>query len=122
MRVLANENFPREAVEALRSDGHDVSWIREDAPGSTDAQVIHRALAEDRLLVTFDKDFGELAFRQGIRSPCGIMLFRITTRSPAHVATVATATLKSRHEWAGHFTVVEDARIRMLPLPTSEGP
>ena len=63
MRLLANENFPRIAVEALRARGHDVAWVRTDIPGASDQDVIHRAVAENRVLVTFDKDFGELAFR-----------------------------------------------------------
>lgn len=43
MRFLANENFPADAVEALRATGHDVVWIRTDAPGITDPEVLHRA-------------------------------------------------------------------------------
>lgn len=120
MRVLANENFPREAVEALRSQGHDVAWIREDAPGCTDRQVMERARAEARLIVTFDKDFGELAFRGGLQSPCGVVLFRIALRTPAHVARVAATTLTTRDDWHGHFAVIEDSRIRMTPLPHTE--
>ncbi len=50
----------------LRHDGHDVAWVRTDAPGSTDQQVLARAVAEDRILLTFDKDFGDLAFRAGL--------------------------------------------------------
>ena len=56
MRILANENFPEDAVTALRSAGHDIVWIRTDAPGSSDEEVLRRAQAENRLLVTFDKD------------------------------------------------------------------
>jgi predicted nuclease of predicted toxin-antitoxin system len=52
MRFLANENFPHEAVAALRRLGHDVGWVRTDAPGSTDRQVLERAVAEDRVLLT----------------------------------------------------------------------
>src|SRR5438445_603289 len=66
MRILANENFPGEAIEALRSRGHDVAWVRTDAPGSSDEEVIARATREGRLLITFDKDFGALAFRSGL--------------------------------------------------------
>ena len=43
MRLLANENFPLDAVEALRENGHDIAWIREDARGSNDEQVLMRA-------------------------------------------------------------------------------
>ena len=46
MRFLANENFPRATVEALRGRGDDVAWVRMDAPGATDDQVLARALDE----------------------------------------------------------------------------
>ena len=117
MRILANENFPGDAVEALRAQGHDVAWVRSDAPGSSDPQVLARAQAEGRILVTFDKDFGELAFRSGLPAPSGIVLFRISTPSSQHVARLAVAALESRTDWAGHFAVVEDDRIRHTPLP-----
>jgi predicted nuclease of predicted toxin-antitoxin system len=117
MRILADENFPSDAVTALRTQGHDVSWVRSDEPGISDPQVLARAQAEDRILVTFDKDFGELAFRSGLAASSGIVLFRISVPSSSHIARVAVAALESRTDWAGHFAVVEDDRIRMTPLP-----
>jgi predicted nuclease of predicted toxin-antitoxin system len=117
MRLLANENFPLDAVEALRQRGHDVAWIHTDAPGSNDRQVLAWAQREDRILVTFDKDFGELAFRARIPNPSGIVLFRISMPSSARIAQVAVKALESRTDWSGHFAVVEDTRIRMTPLP-----
>ena len=120
MRILANENFPSDAIAALRQRGHDVAWVRTDAPGSSDRMVIERAETEDCVLITFDKDFGELAFRAKLPASSGIILFRISARSSAHVARVAATALESRSDWAGHFTVVEDARIRMTPLPPAE--
>ena len=86
MRLLANENFPGDAVTALREAGHDVAWVRTDAPGSNDQGVLARAQAEDRILVTFDKDFGELAFRTRLPATSGIILFRITSPSADAVA------------------------------------
>jgi len=120
MQILANENFPGEAVEALRARGHDVFWARTDSPGSPDTEVVNRAASEHRILVTFDKDFGELAFRRGLSSPAGIILFRIKAPSAAHVALVAVTVLESRDDWAGHFSVVEEQRIRMTPLRGSK--
>jgi len=117
MRILANENFPGDAVMALRERGHNVAWVRYDAPGSSDTQVLARAQAEGRVLLTFDKDFGELAFRSGLPASSGVVLFRISAPSSAHVARVAVAALESRTDWAGHFAVVEDDRIRMTSLP-----
>jgi predicted nuclease of predicted toxin-antitoxin system len=117
VRILANENFPGDAVLALTERGHDVAWVRSDAPGSSDRQVIARAQREQRILITFDKDFGELVFRSGLPASSGVVLFRIAAPSSAHVARVAVAALESRTDWAGHFAVVEDDRIRMTPLP-----
>ena len=117
MRLLANENFPADAVDALRVRGHDVAWIRTDAPGSHDESIMARAQSEERILVTFDKDFGELAFRARLHASSGIVLFRISAPSSAYVARVAVAALESRTDWAGHFAVVEDGRIRMTLLP-----
>src|SRR5437588_10436909 len=119
MRLLANENFPAEAVEVLCSLGHDVAWVRTDAPGSSDRQVLDRAIAEDRLLITFDKDFGELAFRAGLPASCGVVLFRMRLQSPGQVAQRAAVALESRTDWPGHFAVVLDDRIRMTLLPSN---
>lgn len=57
MRLLANENIPGAVVMALRAAGHDVAWVRIDAPGASDAQVLAWAVRERRILLTFDKDF-----------------------------------------------------------------
>ena len=46
MQLLANENFPGDAVIALRQQGDDVAWVREDSPGITDIQVLDRAQRE----------------------------------------------------------------------------
>jgi predicted nuclease of predicted toxin-antitoxin system len=117
VRLLANENFPGAAVQILRNAGHDVAWIRTEAPGSSDRDVLERAIAEKRVLVTFDKDFGELASQSTLPDECGVVLFRIRLRNPARASIVIADILRSRDDWAGKFSVVEPARIRMRPLP-----
>ena len=74
---------------------------------------------EGRVVVTFDKDFGELAFRLGVAASVGVVLFRITLKSPDHAARAAVAAFasRSRTDWSGHFAVVEDDRIRLRALP-----
>ena len=116
MRLLANENFPLDAVEALRAVGYDVAWIREDSRGTSDENILLRAQQENRIVVTFDKDFGELAFRSKLPADSGVILFRITPKSSQYIAQVAVQALASRDNWAGHFSVVEDSRIRMTSL------
>jgi predicted nuclease of predicted toxin-antitoxin system len=87
------------------------------APGSSDEEVLDRAIEDARVLITFDKDFGELAFRTGLPSSCGVVLFRISAPSASHVARLAASVLGGRADWSGHFSVVEDGRVRMTPLP-----
>jgi predicted nuclease of predicted toxin-antitoxin system len=117
MRVCANENVPRDCVIRLRQSGYDVLWIRESAPGTPDISVLARALNEDRLLITFDKDFGELVFRRGAKASRGVILFRIAQPSSSAIAERVATVLASREDWAGHFSVVEDFAIRMRILP-----
>jgi predicted nuclease of predicted toxin-antitoxin system len=116
MRFLANENVPLTVVEAVRSAGHDVAWIRTDAPGSKDDHVLARALQDRRVLVTFDKDFGWLVFRRGAGASCGVILFRVPLMLPQALSHLVVASLGARTDWEGHFSVVEPARVRMRKL------
>ena len=120
MQFLANENFPLDAVEAIRKLDHDVVWIRKDAPGSKDRDILARAVGEQRVLLTFDKDFGELAFRFGLPATCGIVLFRLEASSSAVLASLVAAAIQSRSDWSGQFAVIEPGRIRIRPLATEQ--
>lgn len=117
MRLLANENFPGPVVHALRERGDEVAWVAEDMRAASDEAVLARAQDEGRILVTFDKDFGELAFRAGLPATCGVILFRLTGTNPEQDNARAVAALSTEHVWAGHFAVVQDDRIRIRPLP-----
>ena len=116
MRILANENFPGEAIGTLRERGHDIVWIRTDAPGSKDQTILQQAQIEKRIIVTFDKDFGELAFHSRLPASCGIILFRISAPSPASVIQKIVEALESRSDWSGNFAVIDDKQIRIRPL------
>lgn len=122
MRLLANENFPGAAVTALRNAGHDVLWVRTESPGATDRAVLHAAQAQERILLTFDKDFGELAFRSNLPAQSGIILFRLAPASPDRVSEIAVAALRSPIQWQGYFSTVEEERIRTKPLPVQSTP
>jgi predicted nuclease of predicted toxin-antitoxin system len=97
-----------------------VVWARTDAPGSSDRQVLERAAREERLLITLDKDFGELAFRSKLPALSGIILLRVQAPDPSVLTRITLAALDERDDWAGHFSVVEHDRIRMTPLPSGD--
>lgn len=116
MWFLANENFPGDAVRDLRAAGHDVIWIRTDAPGMKDNDILAWAMRDNRILLTFDKDFGELAFRAKLPATCGIVLFRLPMPAPGAVGSTLSARIAERADWAGHFSVIEPGRVRMRGL------
>ena len=116
MRILANENFPGEAVEALRAAGHDVLWVTTNSPGISDREVLAIAVSESRFLMTFDKDFGELAHRSGLPGIPGILLFRVSPSSPSRIAELAVSVLGSGIDLTRRLAVVEENRIRTVPL------
>jgi predicted nuclease of predicted toxin-antitoxin system len=117
MRLLANENVAGATVDALRARGSDVVWAKEEMRGASDEEILERSRREERVLLTFDKDFGELAFRAGRRVTCGIVLLRL--RMPKSIAdAVAIADrVSARDDWRGRFSVIEPGRIRWRDLP-----
>jgi len=116
MRFLANETFPGSAVSLLKSAGHDVVWIRIAAPGASDSGVLAVAAREARILLTCDKDFGELARAAALPATCGVVLFRIPMPKPSDVGARLADLIAARDDWARHFSVVEPGRVRMRVL------
>jgi predicted nuclease of predicted toxin-antitoxin system len=116
VRILADENLPRPLIDALRERGHDVLSAVESLSGMTDQAIVVRATAEGRIIFTFDKDFGELAVRFRAVGHAGVVLFRLSGASPEEDNARALASIESRNDWEGHFSVVTDNRIRMRKL------
>jgi predicted nuclease of predicted toxin-antitoxin system len=119
MRIIANENISAGAIHSLRSTGYDVISVKETMRGATDMEILHRAQSEQCLIITNDKDFGELAFRMRLPSQCGVVLFRLSGKDPESDNQRIIEVLNSRNDWQGHFAVVDDLKIRIRPLPTS---
>ena len=119
MRFLADENIPAQIVRAINASGHDVLWTQEIDPAANDRKVLSYATADQRTLITFDKDFGELVFRDGEKAPFGIILFRFPPEtSLTSQARIVVNVLERRTDWTGHFFSVSDTgRIRPRPLP-----
>ncbi|MBS0262565.1 MAG: DUF5615 family PIN-like protein [Planctomycetes bacterium] len=116
-KFLANENVPVEVIETARQAGHDLAWISALSPGIDDYAVLAKSLTEGGVLLTFDKDFGELAFREGKDASCGVILLRPRLRDAAYVVRFAMAVLNQPIEWTGHFSVAQEGSLRVLKLP-----
>ncbi|MBL8792570.1 MAG: DUF5615 family PIN-like protein [Planctomycetia bacterium] len=114
---LANENVPIAAVQLARSNGIEVASMGELQPGAVDEVVLARSQAEGRVLVTFDKDFGDLAFRQGRQASAGVILLRPRLRDADYLAQFLLKVLQQNIAWEGHFSIAREGRLRVVPLP-----
>jgi predicted nuclease of predicted toxin-antitoxin system len=115
MRLLANENIPLQAVEALRAAGHEVQWMADEGASAEDSSVLELATQRGLTLLTMDKDFGELAVQRGLPAPCGVVLVRVAPE-PGLVTRVSVAALAAPADFAGQFVVVMEDRIRIRSL------
>jgi len=83
VRVLADENIPAASIRVLQEAGHDVDTFLGFGAGASDVDVLEHATETDRLLVTFDRDFGRLVFRDRRAAPAGVLFLRFAPREPA---------------------------------------
>jgi predicted nuclease of predicted toxin-antitoxin system len=115
MRLLADENFPKPIVEALRAAGHDVLWARTDLAGTSDVALLDRAEAEARIVLTLDRDFWQIAVQR--RSPLqqsGVVLFRVHPATPENLAPLVRAFGEADTTWAGHISIITVDGIQMV--------
>ena len=115
--IVADENIPSLVVEALRGAGHEVDYISESAAGVGDDEVLERALAVSAILLTADKDFGELIFLRR-RASAGVLLLRVIELSDVDQASLVVALFAARGgELSTAFTV---DRVRIRPGAPAE--
>ncbi|MHB9148892.1 MAG: DUF5615 family PIN-like protein [Thermoleophilia bacterium] len=114
MRLKADENLAVEAVRLLRSSGFDVATVREEGlAGATDERVAEAAADEERILLTLDLGFGNLADARAIRQ--GVVIFRLRHQSMDSQLRTATrlAALLSDRDPAGEMWVLREDRLRI---------
>lgn len=115
-QFLANENFPAETVAWLREEGHDVVHAAETLIGASDSELLRRAHADRRILITFDRDFGELVFHQRQPAARGIVLFRLHQQPPEIVLPFLRSFFAEAPDLAGYFTVASPGQFRQTSL------
>lgn len=116
MRLLADENVSQLVIEWLRARGFDVVPISEIRPGATDKDVLETANAEGCILITEDRDFGELVIRQRL-GIAGVILLELDRLSNAAEAdTVVEFVSLHGDKLPGNLVVIEPGRIRVRPL------
>ena len=116
MNFLADESVDRQIVERLRFEGHSVGYIADTDPGVSNGDVFGKANQTDAILLTADKDFGEIVFRQRFVNR-GVVLIRLAGIPPSHKAEiVASAVINHLDELAQAFSVITPSAIRIRRL------
>ncbi len=114
MNLIADESVDRQIVARLRQDGHDVLYIAEVEPSIPDDAVFDRANEKAALLVTADKDFGEIVFRENRLISDGIVLIRLAGLSPDKKADIVSDALREHEtEFSHHFSVISPGKLRI---------
>ena len=118
MRFLANENVPGDTIRALRSEGWDVASITEERPSISDAEVLAKARAENRIVITFDRDYGELIYARNHAPPPGVIYLRAIPFHPAEASEWLLEMKRQGMSFAGCFTIFSSwDHVRQRPLP-----
>jgi len=117
MKLIADENAPRTIVEILRNCGYNLLWIREYRRGMADDEIVRLSIFENRVILTFDKDFGELIYRLRMNTP-GVILVRIANNQIAKERILGFLEEYSG-KLKGYFTVLTANRIRRRKLSNS---
>jgi len=83
MKLLANENFPLPSVLFLRVLGYNITSIGEEYAGVSDEYVMDIADTEQRTIITFDRDYGELIYKHGYKPEKEVVYLRLDKYGPA---------------------------------------
>lgn len=115
MNLVADEGVDRQIVERLRQDGQVVMYVAELAPSISDDEVLQLANDQQAVLVTIDKDFGELVFRLN-RVAAGVILIRLEGLTSTSKALIVTQVIRDHEtEMYDAFSVISPGMIRIRP-------
>jgi predicted nuclease of predicted toxin-antitoxin system len=121
MRFLADENLSGTSIRLLREAALDVEAVGEISPSAVDEWVLAHARENGQILITFDRDFGELVYRRGAAHPPGIIYLRIPVVDPGSAARAVLDLLRIPGlVLEGWFTVVDLDKVRQRPLLSPE--
>lgn len=112
MKFLADENFPITAFRILFESGYDIKHIAFEMPSIADRDVTEMAISENRIILTFDSDYGTLIFKFGYRPP-GVVYFRLQNIRADEPAYILMNLINETACQLEHMhTVVENDKIR----------
>ena len=113
LKLLLDENIGTRVALTLRTSGYDVVSVIENAPGLTDVHVLQRTRKENRILVTLDRDFGALVFRDS-KPHVGVIFLRLQKESVENIVFVLESVLqKHADKLERRFTTASETDVRI---------
>lgn len=119
MRFLADESCDSDLIRLLRKSGHDILAIAEISPRAEDTDVIERAVRDERVLLTEDKDFGQLVFAHGKEVRVVFLRYPTSVRQKLFQDVIRVVEQHGK-KLAGCFVVIEPGRTRISRTPPSK--
>jgi predicted nuclease of predicted toxin-antitoxin system len=119
--LVADEHIALSTINALRELGYGVTAVAATMPGAMDQVVLHHACSINAVLLTFDRDYGELIFRRGLPPPRSVLYLRTIPTSPIEMTDIIKGLLNGRlaGDVSGYFVVWtrDGVRKRAFPPP-----
>ncbi len=113
MKLLANENFPYKSIYYLKEKGYDVISIGMDNPSIMDSEIMSIAINEERTILTFDRDYGELIFRHNYKPEKGVIYLRLDEYEPQQPGLIIEGILTNTEiDLTRALTVIDKNGIR----------
>lgn len=113
LQVLADVGVGRGVEDWLRNAGHDVAAVRDTDPAMGDDEILAWAVREQRLVLTMDKDFGELVYHSG-QAHAGVLLLRLEDATVTEkVRVVSEIFTRHAQQLPGRFCVYQNGRLRI---------
>ncbi len=116
MYFLADENFPLASTQLLIANNHVVQQVALHFQSKPDNYILILASINNQIILTFDKDFGELIFKEAKPATCGVVLFRLKNYFPITPAIILIAALNSEIRLNNFLTVIDENKIRQRPI------
>jgi predicted nuclease of predicted toxin-antitoxin system len=116
IKFIADENIPLKVVERLKEENLDIKSIASVQPGLKDEEIARISEREKAVIITFDKDFGEIIFRKSLK-PFGVILLRIPPKSIDYISEFLKWLLtESDVEFERKLVVVREDKIREVRI------
>jgi predicted nuclease of predicted toxin-antitoxin system len=119
VQILADENQHPIVVKALRDHGYQVEWVAESSPGARDEEILSRRDIGIKILVTYDRDFGDLIFNRGYAAPAAVLYTRLNRARPGEIARRLLELLEFGVA-SGHMITITEEGLRQKPFPLGE--